>query len=144
MRRPPCLPTRCRLQSLIQITPWPKCALLTSVCHTAGACSWYLIQSEPTEFASSARDSRLVKNEDNMKKRVKTKAHVSNRMRPEYDFSKGVRGKHAARYASGTNVVVLAPDVSSQFPTADDVNQALRAVSRLIERWSSRSKHRRA
>jgi len=28
-------------------------------------------------------------------------------MRPEYDFSKGVRGKHAARYAEGTNVVVL-------------------------------------
>ena len=43
-------------------------------------------------------------------------------MRPEYDFSEGVRGKHAGRYASGTNVVVLAPDVASQFPTADDVN----------------------
>ena len=26
-------------------------------------------------------------------------------MRAEYDFSKGVRGKHAAQYASGTNVV---------------------------------------
>ena len=102
------------------------------------------MQSELTESASSARDSRLEMNEDNMKKRVKTKARVSNRMRPEYDFSKGVRGKHAARYASGTNVVVLAPDVSSQFPTADDVNQALRAVSRLIERWRSRSKRRRA
>lgn len=88
--------------------------------------------------------ARLAMNEDNMKKRVKTKARVSNRMRPEYDFSKGVRAKHAARYASGTNVVVLAPDVSSQFPTADDVNQALRAVSRLIERSRSRSKRRRA
>jgi hypothetical protein len=76
-----------------------------------------------------------------MKKQVKAKAHTSNRMRPEYDFSKGVRGKHAARYASGTNVVVLAPDVSSQFPTADDVNETLRAVSRLIARWRSRSKH---
>ena len=41
-------------------------------------------------------------------------------MRPEYDFSEGARGKHAARYASGTNVVVLAPDVASQFPTADE------------------------
>ncbi len=29
----------------------------------------------------------------------------------EYDFSKGVRGKYAKRYAEGTNVVVLAPDV---------------------------------
>lgn len=78
--------------------------------------------------------------ESNMKKQVKTKAHTSNSMRPEYDFSKGVRGKHAARYAAGTNVVVLAPDVSSQFPTADDVNETLRAVSRLIARWRSRGK----
>jgi hypothetical protein len=76
-----------------------------------------------------------------MKKQVKAKAHTSNRMRPVYDFSKGVRGKHAARYASGTNVVVLAPDVSSQFPTADDVNETLRAVSRLIARWRNRNKH---
>jgi hypothetical protein len=27
--------------------------------------------------------------------------------RAEYDFSKGVRGKHAAQYAAGTNVVVI-------------------------------------
>jgi hypothetical protein len=26
---------------------------------------------------------------------------------PDYDFSGGVRGKYAARYAEGTNVVVL-------------------------------------
>ena len=101
-------------------------------------------ESEPTESASSARDSRLEMNDDNMKKRVKTKARVSNRMRPEYDFSEGVRGKHAARYASGTNVVVLAPDVSSQFPTADDVNENRQGRSRLIERCRSRSKRRTA
>ena len=28
-------------------------------------------------------------------------------MLPEYDFSKGVRGKYAKRYAAGSNVVVL-------------------------------------
>ena len=28
-------------------------------------------------------------------------------MRNEYDFSKGVRGKYAKRYAEGTNVVLL-------------------------------------
>ena len=32
-------------------------------------------------------------------------------MRPEYDFKKGIRGKHAAQYAEGTNVVVLERDV---------------------------------
>ena len=33
-------------------------------------------------------------------------------MRAEYDFSRGVRGKYSRRYAQGTNVVVLQPDVA--------------------------------
>jgi len=48
-------------------------------------------------------------------------------MKAEYDFSKGIRGKYAQRYAEGTNVVVLAPDVAA-FPTAEAVNTALRAL----------------
>jgi len=54
-------------------------------------------------------------------------------MRPEYDFSKGVRGKHAAKYAEGTNVVVLEPDVAREFRTAEQVNETLRAVSKLLQ-----------
>ena len=73
-----------------------------------------------------------------MKKPTKRKTRNSDQMRPEYDFSKGVRGKHAARYATGTN------DVARQFRTADDVNETLRAVARLIERRRSRSKHQPA
>ncbi len=76
-----------------------------------------------------------------MKKQIRSKARNST-MRPEYDFSQGVRGKHAARYASGTNVVVLAADVAAQFRSADDVNDTLRAVARLIERRRRRSKSR--
>ena len=76
--------------------------------------------------------------EDNMKKQNKRKARSSDQMRPEYDFSKGVRGKHATRYAAGSNVVVLAPDVASQFQTADDVNETLRAVAKLVERRRKR------
>jgi hypothetical protein len=52
-------------------------------------------------------------------------------MLPEYDFSKGVRGKYAKRYAEGTNVIVLAPDVAAAFPDADSVNDALRALLRI-------------
>jgi len=48
-------------------------------------------------------------------------------MRAEYDFSDGVRGKYAAAFARGANVVVLAPDVADEFPTASAVNRALRA-----------------
>ena len=35
-------------------------------------------------------------------------------LRPEYDFSEGVRGATAARYSQGTNVVVVDPDVIAE------------------------------
>jgi hypothetical protein len=47
-------------------------------------------------------------------------------MRAEYDFSAGVRGKYAARFAQGSKVVVLASDVAEVFRTAREVNAALR------------------
>ena len=52
-------------------------------------------------------------------------------MRPHYDFSKGVRGKYAARYREGTNVVLLDPDVAEIFKTSEAVNEALRELARL-------------
>jgi len=48
--------------------------------------------------------------------------------RAEYDFSGGVRGKYASRFPEGTTLVLLAPDVAAAFPTADEVNRALRTV----------------
>jgi hypothetical protein len=48
----------------------------------------------------------------------------------EYDFSKGVRGKYARRYALGTNVVVLEPDVAKVFPNSKVVNVSLRKIIR--------------
>ena len=59
-------------------------------------------------------------------------------MRPEYDFSKGVRGKHAARYAQGSNVVVLEPDVAAEFRTEEEVNETLRAVAGILQRHKRR------
>jgi hypothetical protein len=52
-------------------------------------------------------------------------------MRSHYDFSGGVRGKYAARYAEGPNVVVLAPDVAEVFPDSVAVNEALRTLVRI-------------
>jgi hypothetical protein len=52
-------------------------------------------------------------------------------MRPHYDFSKGVRGRYAARYREGTNVVLLDPDVAAMFNTSEAVNEALRELARL-------------
>ncbi|MDO8547470.1 MAG: hypothetical protein Q7R68_08940 [Nitrospirales bacterium] len=67
----------------------------------------------------------------------KSKKHVD--MLPEYDFSKGVRGKYAKRYATGSNVVVLSPDVAKKFPDSDSVNKALRTLVRLANRTRKQS-----
>jgi len=52
-------------------------------------------------------------------------------MRPEYDFSHGIRGKHHKAYQAGTNVVLLEPDIAAAFPDSASVNQALRLLVRL-------------
>ena len=57
----------------------------------------------------------------------------SKSMRDYYDFSGGVRGKYAKRYAEGTNVVVLDPDVAEVFKSREAVNETLRAVAHIIE-----------
>jgi len=51
-------------------------------------------------------------------------------MKAEYDFSQGVRGKYAARFAEGSNVIVLDPDVAEVFSDARAVNEALRLLAR--------------
>ena len=60
-------------------------------------------------------------------------------MLAEYDFSAGVRGKYANRYARGSIVVVLDPDVAEVFPDAASVNQALRALADIIRQQSKRA-----
>jgi hypothetical protein len=65
-----------------------------------------------------------------MKKASDRKAEPD--MRPEYDFSRGVRGKYARRYAEGTNVVILEPDVAKAFPSTEAVNRSLRALAEII------------
>ena len=56
-----------------------------------------------------------------------------NEMRDHYDFTGGVRGKYARRYAEGTNVVMLDPDVARVFPNRESVNETLRAVAQIVQ-----------
>jgi len=49
-------------------------------------------------------------------------------LRENYDFSSGVRGKYSQRFAEGTNLVVLEPDVARSFPDSASVNEALRKL----------------
>ena len=59
------------------------------------------------------------------------KSKQADEMRDHYDFSGGVRGKYAARYAEGTKVVVLASDVAAMFPDSVAVNEPLGAHVRI-------------
>jgi hypothetical protein len=80
-------------------------------------------------FGLSVREQQTGLNGGNMKKETRKDAE----MRAHYDFSGGVRGKYARRYAEGTNVVVLDPDVACEFPNRDAMNKTLRAVAQIIQ-----------
>jgi hypothetical protein len=62
------------------------------------------------------------------------KTKPSSVMLDHYDFSKDVRGKYAKRFAQGTNLVLLEPDVAKAFPDAASVNETLRALAGIIRR----------
>ena len=64
----------------------------------------------------------------------KAKAHRAEDMRAEYrrqDFPAGlVRGRYAARLASGSSIVILEPEIAAAFPDSRAVNDALGMVLR--------------
>ena len=68
-----------------------------------------------------------------MKKKLK--AEKEDELRPEYNLRQllkgGVRGKYAESYRSGTNLVLLDPDVAKTFTSEQAVNEALRLVIQL-------------
>jgi hypothetical protein len=88
-----------------------------------------------------------------MKKVVTKMTQIKDKdMRAEYDFTKGVRGKHYRNMQSGYSttvhkadgttvvknvilkegVVVLEPDIQAYFPDSESVNRALRCLIPLL------------
>ena len=98
-----------------------------------GNCWLSCILNEATICGSSARVWRADEND-----RLMNKARErNNEMLREYDFSQGIRGKYARRYAKGSNDVVLEPDVAKVFPNAEAVNSSLRSLAEIIRRRKS-------
>lgn len=60
-------------------------------------------------------------------------------MRPEYDFSSGIRGVHHEAYHRGTNLVLLEPDMAEVFRDSTAVNAALRALARVARTYAKPS-----
>ena len=81
-----------------------------------------------------------------MKKKTNRHNRKSDRdtMRPEYDFSSAVRGVTAARYAQGSNVVVIDPEVLDVFPNSATVNRTLRALAPALRRQHRPASKRRS
>jgi hypothetical protein len=79
----------------------------------------------PSRLASPAAPLQGLAGERGRRPMSKPESSASD-VRAEYDFSGGTRGKYADRYARGSNVVALEPDVAAAFPTAEAVNAALR------------------
>jgi len=61
------------------------------------------------------------------------RSRKADEVRPEYDFSGGVWGKHHLAYKAGTNVVVPEDDVAEAFPDSPSVNRALRLLMELAK-----------
>lgn len=58
-------------------------------------------------------------------------------MRKQYqreNLGVGVRGKHAAAYQQGTNLVLLQPEVAAAFPTSAAVNDALKGLLKVARK----------
>ena len=55
---------------------------------------------------------------------------------PEYDFQsrRAAPNRYASRYAEGSAVVVLEPDVAAAFPSPGEANEALRALAGIIQK----------
>ena len=69
---------------------------------------------------------------------------MNDELRPEYDLRQllqaGVRGKYAKRYHSGTNLVLLDPDILKAFRSEKAVNEALRLVLELRKLGSRKAR----
>ena len=91
-----------------------------------GNCSLLFILNEAIIFVLSAQGRPAEESASFMKKSSNKSAQKQ--MREEYDFSRGERGKYARRYAQGTNVIVLEPDVAKVFSSSKAVNASLRKI----------------
>ena len=58
-------------------------------------------------------------------------------MLEEYDFSNGVRGKYAAKYKEGTNIIRLDPELIEFFPDSASVNDALKLLAEIMKKYKN-------
>ncbi len=65
-------------------------------------------------------------------------------MPKEYKLQGGTKNPFAKRYAKGTNLVLIEPDVFKVFPSAEEVNTALRLLAKVGIRAGAQATKARA
>ena len=98
------------------------------------------VSSAPDLQAGASEGSMKKSNHKTVRRRFEREQDT---MQREYDFSRAKRGVTAARYAQGSNIVVLDPDVAAVFPNASAVNEALRSLARVARRTTGAERRRR-
>jgi len=61
-------------------------------------------------------------------------------MRKEYDLSNSRPNKYAKRYAEGTNIVLIEPDLVEFFPDSESVNTVLRTLVSILHKSKQKGK----
>jgi hypothetical protein len=74
-----------------------------------------------------------------MKKNVVTKTSDW-KMRKEYDLSNSRPNKYAKKYAEGTNIVLIEPDLVEFFPASESVNTVLRTLVSILHKSKLKEK----
>ncbi len=84
----------------------------------------------------TARDSQRMS-------RFNRKKVKSDDMPDEIDFSNAVRGKYAERFALGSNIVMIRPEIFAAFPGEEAVNDALELLMLAGKQAVARAARRR-
>lgn len=93
---------------------------------------WFTPSANPIQSESLASGPQWRAKDDGMN----SPENPDPDMLGEYDFAHGRRGRYAQRYAEGTNVILLDPDVVTEFRDSRQVNDALRELLELRKRAS--------
>ena len=105
----------------IQPDPWLLCSqnAVTTECALSVLAAQPRTNGAPMKKTSARRShSRVVAERDDIM--------------PEYDFRGARRNPYAGRLAAGAIAVVLDPDVAAVFTDAEAVNDALRALAKVM------------
>ena len=104
-------------------------------------------KARPTSVLQRATQDRPVPRDTSRRGKRLPASTPDDEILPEYDFRGAAPTPYAERYAAtiaeGACLVTLDPDVAAVFPDSSSVNEALRALARIIRQHDGSRRKRR-